>query len=145
MRKLILLLLSVFISAAAYAQQTSKTAELSIGMFRIQAEVAATERDRQTGLMNRKSMPQQAGMLFVFEQTALHCFWMKNTLLPLSIAFIDESGKIVSTTDMQPQTEESHCPSKPIRYALEMNQGWFRSHGVPVGATINGIVSPAAR
>jgi len=134
----------LFASTFGWAQQ-AKVVDLSIGMYRIQAEVAASERDRQTGLMNRKSMPAQAGMLFVFEDSAQHCFWMKNTLLPLSIAFIDEQGKIVTLADMQPQTEDSHCPAKPIRYALEMNQGWFRSHGVAAGAVINGIVSPAAR
>lgn len=144
MKRLMVTSAFLLISALASAQQ-AKVADLSIGMFRIQAEVAASERDRQTGLMNRKTLPAQAGMLFIFEESAQHCFWMKNTLLPLSIAFIDEAGKIVTLADMQPQTEDSHCPAKPIRYALEMNQGWFRSHGIATGTVINGIVSPAAR
>lgn len=122
-----------------------QVADLSVGMYRIQAEVAATEQDRETGLMNRKTMPSQAGMLFVFDRAAVHCFWMKNTLLPLSVAFLDETGKIINIADMQPQTEEAHCPPRPARYALEMNQGWFQNHGARVGTQINGIVTPAAR
>jgi uncharacterized protein len=120
-------------------------ADLSLGMYRIQAEVAATEQDRETGLMNRKSLPAQAGMLFVFDRSAVHCFWMKNTLVPLSVAFLDETGKVINVADMQPQTEDAHCPARPARYALEMNQGWFQNHGARVGAQINGIVTPAAR
>ncbi|MBK9218076.1 MAG: DUF192 domain-containing protein [Uliginosibacterium sp.] len=114
-------------------------------MYRIRAEVVATERERQVGLMNRTTLPAQAGMLFVFEQAGRHCFWMKNTLLPLSIAFIDDEGKILDFAEMKPQTEESHCPSRPIRYALEMNQGWYRSHGVTVGTVVNGIPASSKR
>lgn len=144
MKKLLLLCVVLLASSQSWAQK-SRLVDLSIGMYRIQAEVAATESDRQTGLMNRKSMPMQAGMLFVFERSAQYCFWMKNTQLPLSIAFIDEGGRIINIADMQPNTEESHCPSKPIRYALEMNQGWFRNHGAVAGTVVNGILNPAAR
>ncbi|MDP5238357.1 DUF192 domain-containing protein [Uliginosibacterium sp. 31-16] len=125
--------------------QAPKTVDLSIGMYRIQAEVAATQAQRELGLMNRKSMPQQNGMLFVFEQSQPYCFWMKNTLLPLSIAFIDEAGQIVNLADMQPQTETNHCATKPIRYALEMNQGWFSAKGIKAGTTVKGIAGPAER
>lgn len=129
----------------AAAAEALKTVDLSIGMYRIQAEVAATQQARELGLMNRQTMPQQAGMLFVFEQAQPYCFWMKNTLLPLSIAFIDEAGQIVNLADMQPQTETNHCAVKPIRYALEMNQGWFKAKGIKAGATVNGIVTPAGK
>lgn len=125
--------------------QTPKVADLSIGMYRIQAEVAATQAQRELGLMNRKSLPQQAGMLFVFEQAQAYCFWMKNTLIPLSIAFIDADGAIVNIEDMQPQTETNHCAAKPARYALEMNQGWFKAKGIKAGTQVGGIVSPASK
>ncbi|MBS1209353.1 MAG: hypothetical protein H6R19_1751 [Proteobacteria bacterium] len=129
----------------AAAAEALKTVDLSIGMYRIQAEVAATQQARELGLMNRQTMPQQAGMLFVFEQAQPYCFWMKNTLLSLSIAFIDEAGQIVNLADMQPQTETNHCAVKPIRYALEMNRGWFKAKGIKAGATVNGIVTPAGK
>jgi len=108
-------------------------------MFRIEAEVAATEKAREIGLMNRKTMAQHQGMLFVFDNAQEYCFWMKNTPLPLSIAFLDELGKIVNIADMQAMSEENHCAAKPVRYALEMNQGWFAGKGIKSGATINGV------
>ena len=125
--------------AVSAVQAQMKVADLSIGMFRIQAEVADNQSLRMTGLMNRKTMPQHAGMLFVFEQAAQHCFWMKNTFLPLSIAFIDDTGKIVNIADMEPQTETSHCAAKPVHYALEMNQGWFKTKNIGAGTVISGI------
>lgn len=139
MKKWLLLGLGVLTSGVVCAQQSSRFLDLAIGMYRIRAEVAATERERQVGLMNRSHLPTQAGMLFVFDTPAQHCFWMKNTQLPLSIAFLDNAGKIVDLADMKPLSEESHCPSRPVRYALEMNQGWFRSHGATVGTVVNGI------
>ncbi|WP_018605480.1 DUF192 domain-containing protein [Uliginosibacterium gangwonense] len=144
MKKWLLAGLALCVCTLAQAERL-QVADLSVGMYRIQAEVAVTEQDRETGLMNRKSLAPQAGMLFVFDRSAVHCFWMKNTLLPLSVAFLDETGKIINIADMQPQTEEAHCPARPVRYALEMNQGWFLSHGARAGTLINGIVTPAAR
>lgn len=141
--KALVLASGLLLLPTAYAQMSN--VELSIGMFRIQAEVADSLAARMTGLMNRRAMPQYAGMLFVFEERQRHCFWMKNTLIPLSIAFIDDAGRIVNIDDMQPQSEESHCASAPVRYALEMNRGWFRSKGIGPGAMINGIVRPAAK
>lgn len=129
----------VFTSGAALAQQSLRTVELRAGMYRIEAEVAATEKQHEIGLMHRSSMPAQAGMLFVFDQAQEYCFWMKNTQIPLSIAFLDEAGKIVNIADMQPQSEENHCAAKPVRYALEMNQGWFKSKGIKPGSSIQGI------
>ncbi len=99
--------------------------KLSAGMHQIDAQVAQTPAQRQIGLMHRREMPQHEGMLFVFEQPATQCFWMKNTLLPLTAAFIADDGTIVNLADMKPQTEDSHCSSKPVRFVLEMNQGWF--------------------
>jgi uncharacterized protein len=141
--KFLLVSTAALLATVAHAQ--AKTADLSVGMFRIHAEVADDQASRMTGLMNRKTMPTQDGMLFVFESPQRHCFWMKNTFLPLSIAFIDDAGKIVNIADMQPQTETSHCAEKPVRFALEMNLGWFKSKGIGAGTVVNGIATPAAK
>lgn len=129
------------LSACAGAQQTSlKTTRLSAGMHMITAEVAASDPERQQGLMYREKMANNHGMVFVFDQPNTQCMWMKNTFLPLSIAFIDEQGKIVNIEDMQPQTLESHCSAKPVKYALEMNLGWFKAKNIKPGMTIQGLV-----
>lgn len=112
--------------------------DISAGMYRIDAQVALTPQERQIGLMFRKDMPAQEGMLFVFEQPATQCFWMKNTLLPLTAAFVADDGTIVNLADMKPQTEDSHCSTKPVRYVLEMNQGWFAKRGIKAGAKLGG-------
>lgn len=113
--------------------------ELSTGFYRIEAEVAADQPNRMQGLMHRQSMPANQGMLFVFPQAERHCMWMKNTLLPLSVAFLDEQGHILNIEEMKPQTEKNHCASTPARFALEMNQGWFATKGIKIGHRINGI------
>jgi len=127
------------LSAAATAQTVMPTLELSAGFHRIEAEVAATDQNRQTGLMQRKQMAPQHGMLFVFPQENTHCMWMRNTLLPLSVAFLDEEGRIINVEDMQPQTEDNHCARRPARYALEMNLGWFSQRGLKAGAKLSGL------
>jgi uncharacterized membrane protein (UPF0127 family) len=113
--------------------------QLSAGMHLIRAEVADTTPSRTRGLMHRKSMPQGAGMVFVFEDLAPHCMWMKNTLIPLSVAFIDAAGAIINIADMQPHSEQSHCATRPARYALEMNKGWFAERGIKPGAKLRGL------
>lgn len=115
------------------------TTELTVGREPIHAEVAATEASRQRGLMYRHLLPPDQGMLFVFDEPAVQCFWMKNTPLPLSIAFIDARGAIVNITDMQAQSTDIHCPAGPVRYALEMRQGWFAEHQIQVGAPVTGL------
>jgi uncharacterized membrane protein (UPF0127 family) len=126
--------------ASAWAQQPAlPTTELSAGIHVIQAEVASTTATRSQGLMRRKSMALGAGMLFLFDESAGHCMWMKNTLIPLSVAFIDERGQIVNIADMQPLDEATHCASRPVRYALEMNQGWFKKRGISTGTLIQGL------
>jgi uncharacterized protein len=122
----------------AFAQQ-APVVQLSAGMHLIRAEVAADFATRMRGLMHRQSMPQNAGMLFVFDEATQHCMWMKNTLIPLSVAFIDDQGAIINIEDMAPQTEDSHCSKKPARYALEMNRGWFAGKGIRPGSRIGGI------
>lgn len=115
------------------------TTELSIGQQAIHAEVAATEASRRRGLMYRHLLPPDQGMLFVFNEPAVQCFWMKNTPLPLSIAFIDAQGAVVNITDMQAQSTDVHCPTGPVRYALEMRQGWFAARNIEAGATVAGL------
>lgn len=143
----LLLPISFVIGMPGWAQQAQlPLLELSAGMHRIEAEVAATSESRQTGMMLRTSMAPQRGMLFVFADSAKHCMWMRNTLLPLSVAFLDEKGRILNIEDMQPKTEDNHCAASPARYALEMNLGWFRSRGVVTGFSITGIEkAPAGR
>ena len=133
------LLAGLLLSGLAGAQSAMPVMELTAGFHRIEAEVAANDRNRQVGLMNRKSMAQQRGMLFVFPQANTHCMWMRNTLLPLSVAFLDEDGVIINIEDMQPQTENNHCARRPARYALEMNLGWFAQRGLKPGARLGGI------
>jgi uncharacterized protein len=111
---------------------------LQAGMHRIDAQVAMTPEQRQIGLMWRKEMPAHEGMLFVFEQPAGQCFWMKNTLLPLTAAFVADDGTIVNLEDMKPQTTDPHCSAKPVRYVLEMNKGWFAKKGIKAGSKLTG-------
>jgi uncharacterized membrane protein (UPF0127 family) len=141
MKSLIFLL--ALLGGAAHAQLP--TVQLSTGMHLIRAEVANTMATRMQGLMHRKSMPQGSGMVFVFEETAAHCMWMKNTFIPLSVAFIDETGVIVSISDMTPHSEQSHCAARPARYALEMNKGWFAQRGIKPGAKLGGLEQIAPR
>ena len=124
------------VAASAFAFQSM---DLTMGMFRIDTEVAASGPERELGLMRRTSMPTNHGMLFVFPGPFKHCMWMRNTLLPLSVAFLDDDGRIINVEDMQPQTENNHCAAKPARYALEMNIGWFKKHGFGAGTQIMGI------
>jgi uncharacterized membrane protein (UPF0127 family) len=111
---------------------------LSAGMHQIDAQVAQTPEQRATGLMHRKEMPQHEGMLFAFERPSVQCFWMKDTLLPLSAAFITDDGTVVNIANMKPLALDSHCSDKPVRYVLEMNQGWFAKKGVKPGSKLNG-------
>ena len=113
-------------------------ANLSMNMFRIDAQLARSPSEREIGLMFRESMPEHEGMLFVFEQPNVQCFWMRNTILPLTAAFIADDGTIVNLADMEPMNETSHCSAKPVRYVLEMNQGWFAQRNIAPGAKLHG-------
>lgn len=138
--RILLLMASMLIAGTGTAQQRRlPLIELSAGMHRIEAEVAADPDSRQTGLMQRKAMAPQHGMLFVFPEVGNPCMWMRNTLIPLSVAFLDDLGKIINVENMKPNTEKTHCATKPARYALEMNIGWFRSRGLGSGSVIRGI------
>ena len=131
--------LLITLLACPLAQAQMPRLELNAGLHRIDAEVAADQQNRMQGLMNRRSMATNQGMLFVFTQADRHCMWMRNTLLPLSVAFLDERGQILNIEDMKPQTENNHCAASPARFALEMNQGWFASKGIKVGQRIGGV------
>ena len=123
----------------AVAESALPAAELGFGMYRIEAEVAHTFETRQTGLMNRTAMPLHRGMVFVFPEARAHCMWMKNTPLPLSVAFVDDGGRVINVEDMQPHTTDNHCAAGPARFALEMNLGWFAERGIKAGDTLRGF------
>jgi uncharacterized membrane protein (UPF0127 family) len=127
------------VALPAMAQSSPPVARLSAGIHLIQAEVVSDSASRARGLMHRKNLPQNSGMLFVFDGHAVHCMWMKNTLIPLSVAFIDDRGTIVNIEDMAPQTLDSHCAARPVKYALEMNRGWFAARGIEPGSRLGGI------
>ena len=151
--------LSLAVSSSGFAKDTSPSAagsasagstfnggqpelsriKLRAGMHIISAEIADSTQTRANGLMNRSKMATNEGMLFVFERADTQCFWMRNTILPLSIAFMDDKGAIVSIADMKPQSDDSHCSAKPAKFALEMNQGWFAHKGVKPGSVIAGL------
>jgi uncharacterized protein len=128
-------------AAAAWPQdapQSLAATTLKVGMHSIRAQLAITPMQRQVGLMHRREMPSHEGMLFVFDEPSPQCFWMRNTLIPLSIAFLAEDGTVVNLADMKPQSDESHCSARPVRFALEMNQGWFAKRGIKPGTRISG-------
>ncbi|MDR3300401.1 MAG: DUF192 domain-containing protein [Candidatus Accumulibacter sp.] len=126
-------------ATTALAQTSLPTLELSANFHRVEAEVAADQASRARGLMYRESMAANRGMLFVFPWAERHCMWMRNTLLPLSVAFLDDQGKILNIEDMRPLTEDNHCASAPVRFALEMNRGYFAEKGIKPGQRIGGL------
>ena len=130
---------AALLALSAHAQSRLPVTELTAGFHRIEAEVAVDQASQAKGLMYRRSMPANHGMLFVFPRTDRHCMWMRNTLMPLSVAFLDAQGKIINIEDMQPETEDNHCAASPARYALEMNIGWFATKGIKPGFQIGGI------
>ena len=141
-RRLAAAIVATSLAAPALAQTEAQphleTIALQAGMHVVRAEVARTPLQQQTGLMFRREMAANQGMLFVFDQPGPRCFWMRNTLLPLTIAYVADDGSIVDLIDMQPQSENSHCSSRPVRYALEMNQGWFAKRGIKPGFRLKG-------
>jgi len=138
-----LLLAASTFASAQDGPQKLPSITLNAGMHLIQAEVAQTPEQRSTGLMFRSTMGTNEGMLFAFEEPGQQCFWMKNTLLPLSVAFVDDDGSVVNIENMKPQTLDSHCSKKPVRFVLEMNDGWFAKRGIKPGFKLSG--KPFAR
>jgi len=134
------LLIFALLAGQAPAQQTTlPEITLEIKTHKLTAEVAATDLTRMNGLMYRRMLPENRGMLFVFPYASPQSFWMKNTYLPLSIAFIDEAGAIVNIDDMKPLTTNTHPSAKPVKYALEMNHGWFAKRGIKAGVKVQGL------
>src|SRR5205809_209346 len=134
MNRIAFLAAAVFAAGAAQAQTGPQprlpSVPLTAGMHIIQAEIAQSPEQQATGMMFRREMGKNEGMLFVNDDASDRCFWMRNTLLPLSIAFIADDGTIVNIAEMKPQSDDSHCSAKPVRYALEMNKNWFTQHGI---------------
>ena len=138
MRSLPILMALAVAPAPALAQELP-TVQLRAGMHLIRAEVAADYETRGRGLMHRKSLAPNAGMVFRFDQPSIQCMWMKNTLIPLSVAFLDEKGTVINIADMQPHSEQSHCSLQPALYALEMTRGWFAERGIKAGSRLAGL------
>jgi uncharacterized protein len=136
--------LCALVARAQGVPQDLPAITLTAGMHNIRAAVAISPEQQMTGLMYRRQMAQHEGMLFVYDDLARRCFWMKNTFLPLSIAFLADDGTVVNIEDMQPQALDSHCSAKPVRYALEMNQGWFAKRGIKPGFRLAGKPFSAA-
>ena len=137
------LVATVAVAACAAAAQTGPqpklpTIDLQAGMHVIKAELAITPEQQQIGMMFRRTMGANEAMLFIEETASVRCFWMRNTFIPLSIAFLADDGTIVNIADMQPQSDQSHCSAQPVRYALEMNMGWFAKRGLKAGSRIRG-------
>ena len=137
-RNLSTLALTVVLSSACAAENDGLQ-PIRIGSHAFQVEVAATPQQREHGLMGRSRLPENGGMLFVFDYAGRHCFWMRNTPQPLSIAFIDAAGHIANLADMQPYAETLQCPTSAIRYALEVPQGGFQQRGIGPGAQVEGL------
>jgi uncharacterized protein len=137
------LTLLVLLCAAPAMAQELPAVQLRAGMHLIRAEVASNYETRGRGLMHRKALAPNSGMLFIFDAPGLQCMWMKNTYIPLSVAFLDEQGTIINIEDMQPQTEDSHCAKRPAIYALEMTQGWFGQRGIKPGMKLAGLDKPS--
>ena len=144
LRPAVLLFLLWLATAAGALQMPEVT--LSIGEHKLMAEVASTDANRTQGLMHRRILPEDRGMLFVFPNVARHAMWMMNTYIPLSVAFLDEQGVIINIEDMKPQTQDTHPAARPAKYALEMNLGWFKKRGIKPGAKLEGLDrAPTAR
>lgn len=131
------------LASLAIAGEKLPITQLQIGQHKVSAETAATEPTRALGLMHRKQpLPENHGMLFVFDAPGFHAMWMRNTYIPLSVAFVDEAGVILNIADMTPLTTDAHTAAGFARYALEMNQGWFRTRGIKAGTKIEGLPAP---
>ncbi|WP_018232563.1 DUF192 domain-containing protein [Thioalkalivibrio thiocyanodenitrificans] len=136
---LVLLIVFLLSIPAQFALADARVIDLRIGEQRLTAEVADTDETRRHGLMFRESLPEDHGMLFVWEEPARYAMWMQNTPLPLSVAFIDADGRIINIEDMQPDTTRTHQAAAPVIYALEMEQGWFAARGIRAGDRVSGL------
>ena len=128
-----------FVAFGAGAEVTFDTSQIKVGTHPLKVEVAASDPQRTQGLMFRKSLGRDDGMLFVFDEIEYHSMWMKNTLIPLSVAFLDAKGEILNILDMEPQTLDTHTAAGPARYAIETNKGWFAGKKIKAGDKVTGL------
>jgi uncharacterized protein len=150
-RPMLLVLAALALAAAGFVHLAQARQETPHAIFttasgsevRLNLEVADTPEKQTRGLMDRESMPEDQGMVFVFERVGRVGFWMQNTYIPLSIAFVDESGRIVDILDMQPLTTNINVPSADYKYAIEVNQGYFARNGIQIGDTVRFHLNPA--
>ena len=137
-------LLAAFVTVAALAaDKPMRTLTLTIGKHPIRVEVAQSDADREKGLMFREKLGKNDGMLFIFDDPGYHSMWMMNTLIPLSVAFIDRDGVILNVEDMEPRTTDSHTAAGPAKYAVETNKGWFAEKKLKPGDRVAGLPAQA--
>jgi uncharacterized protein len=127
---------------AALPAAGAGTITVKVAGHSLKAEVAATDAEREKGLMFREKMGANEGMVFVFDEPGYHGMWMRNTLLPLSVAFIDKDGTILNILDMEPRTDDVHASAGPARYAIETNKGWFAAKKIKAGDKVTGLPKP---
>ena len=135
-------LLGALLLGAAFAARPDaamRTTQIKVGPHPLRVEVAQTDPEREKGLMFRRSMGANDGMLFIFGEPAYHAMWMKNTLIPLSVAFVDAQGVILNILDMEPETLDTHMSAGPSVYAIETNKGWFAQKKVKAGDKVTGL------
>lgn len=135
----VLAALALASAVAAGADTGFKTAQIRVGAHPLKVEIAASDPQREKGLMFRQSMPPNDGMLFIFDEPAYHSMWMKNTLIPLSVAYLDAQGTILNILDMEPQTLDAHLSAGPAIYAIETNKGWFAAKKIKAGDKVTGL------
>lgn len=140
------LIAAVLLTSAVCVHAELPEVTLTVAGHKLATEVASTDPERSQGLMYRRMLPENRGMLFVFPEPALHSMWMVNTYVPLSVAFLDATGVIINIEDMTPHTRTPHAALRPAKYALEANRGWFKKHGIQAGAKVEGLDhAPPAR
>ena len=142
-RGFLLAMAMLLLAAPVAAETVARTARIKVGAHPLKVEVVADDASRQKGLMFREKLGRDDGMLFIFDQPAYHSMWMKNTLIPLSVAFVDAQGTILSIHDMEPQTLDSHMSAGPSIYAIETNKGWFKEKGIKAGDKVTGLPGKA--
>jgi len=142
-RMFTLIAATAFAAAASAAQVVElATVPLTINGNKLTAEVAKTTEQQMTGLMYRFSLKPDHGMVFVFDRSEQRAFWMKNTYIPLSIAFVTADGRILNIEDMAPRDETSHLSAGPAMYAIEIRKGWFAERGIKAGDRVSGLPPP---
>jgi uncharacterized membrane protein (UPF0127 family) len=145
-RALVLAWLALALAAPAWAESAGQAPlrriTVKVAGHALRVEVAETLEQHMRGLMMRERLGRDDGMLFVYEDPGYHAMWMKNTLIPLSVAFIDGNGVILNIVDMEPQTEDTHTAAGPARFAIETNRGWFAGHRIKPGDRVTGLPRP---